>query len=213
MNREYTLAERIRDKLEQHQRELADKQQLLDNEMKEMLEERQRYILVAKHQVESVVKPRMEELVYHFDNAGVEVITGDTVCMCVCEFAHVPRYPASVRLCIALSPNDKGGITARYDLSIFPVLMDYTRNVEESFLLEGNDHSLATWVDDRILDFVDTYLCLETHPIYQKDNLVTDPVCGMRISAIAATSKIEWPGRTIYFCSEVCKEAFSRGEK
>jgi YHS domain-containing protein len=213
MNTEYTLAERIRDKLEQHQRELADKQQLLDNEMKEMLEEQERYVIAAKHQIESVVKPRMEELVRHFDNVEVEVITGDTVCMCVCEFAHIPRFPASVRFGIALSSSEEGRLTARYDLSIFPILMNYTRNAEESFLLEDNDDSLATWVDDRILDFVDTYLRLETHPLYQKDNLVTDPVCGMRISAIAAKCSIEWPGRTIYFCSEVCKEAFSRGEK
>jgi YHS domain-containing protein len=113
-----------------------------------------------------------------------------------------------VRLAIALSAGETENITARYDLSIFPILMDFTRNTEDTFQISGNDDALSGWVEDRILDFIDTYFRLETHPMYQKDNTVVDIVCGMRIPSIAATSTVERHGRIFYFCSEHCKEAF-----
>ncbi len=74
---------------------------------------------------------------------------------------------------------------------------------------KGDHHdSLARWVEDRVLDFLDTYLQLETHPLYQRDNTVTDIVCGMRISSVSAASTVNHHGQTYYFCSEHCKEAF-----
>jgi YHS domain-containing protein len=59
-----------------------------------------------------------------------------------------------------------------------------------------------------MLLFLDTYLQLETHPIYQKDNLVTDPVCGMRMPLVEAAGSIQRDGQEIYFCSQACREAY-----
>ena len=39
-------------------------------------------------------------------------------------------------------------------------------------------------------------------------NEVTDPVCGMRIRPQDAAGTSEFDGRTIYFCSKGCKQAF-----
>jgi len=89
--------------------------------------------------------------------------------------------------------------------------MEYTRNAEDIFPLEGDEEALAGWVEDRILDFLDTYLRLETHPLYQKVNTVIDIVCGMHITSTSATCSVEQHGRTFYFCSEHCKEAFIKG--
>jgi YHS domain-containing protein len=36
----------------------------------------------------------------------------------------------------------------------------------------------------------------------------TDPVCGMRIDPDDAAATAEYQGRTYYFCSEVCHDAF-----
>ncbi len=90
--------------------------------------------------------------------------------------------------------------------------MEYRRDKEEDFPLEGADTAIGLWVEEKIIEFVETYLRLETHPFYQKDNIVIDPVCGMQIYSVATTSKIEFPDRTIYFCSEACKEAFLKGK-
>lgn len=38
--------------------------------------------------------------------------------------------------------------------------------------------------------------------------MVTDPVCGMRIDTDDAVASAEYEGKTYYFCSEVCHEAF-----
>lgn len=202
------LAGRILNRFEQHEHDLADKQQLLDSKMKELLEQRERLSAIARHKIETVILPSMEELVQHFDNSKVEVLHTDADYNCICEFTHTPRFPATVRLGIALLPGNNDSLTARYDLSIHPVLMEYNRNTEETFPLDCDEELLAGWVEDRILEFIDTYLRLETHPFYQKDNTVLDIVCGMRIPSISATSTAERDGRIFYFCSEHCKEAF-----
>lgn len=203
-----TLSDRIRVRLDQHSRELVDQQCLLDDRMQEMLEQRERHLVAAKHGIEAIVRPRMEELLRNFDNASLEVLATDLECLCACEFKHIPRFPATVRLVIALSQGEEENLAARYDLNIFPILMDFTHTQKESFPIAACDVLLASWVDDRILDFIDTYLRLETHPFYQKDNSVLDIVCGMRIPSVAATSTVERHGRIFYFCSEHCKEAF-----
>lgn len=205
------LAERIRNRFEQHRHDLADKQQQLDSRMKELLEQRERASTVAKRKIETVVLPRMEELQRNFDNSKLEILNIDADFSCLCEFAHTSRFPATVRLVIALLPGKDESLTARYDLNIFPVLMEFNRSVEEIFPFEGDEKALAGWVEDRILDFIDTYLRLETHPLYQKDNTVIDIVCGMHIPFTAATSSVVRDGRIFYFCSEHCKDAFIKG--
>jgi Cu2+-exporting ATPase len=47
----------------------------------------------------------------------------------------------------------------------------------------------------------------------EKKELVTDPVCGMKITPETAYSKIEYGGRTVYFCSKHCEEEFKRNSK
>ena len=208
MKKTSSLAERISNRFEQHRHDLADKQQQLDSRMKEMLEQRERLAAIAKSQIESVVLPRMEELARHFDNAKVTVLNIDANSTCIAEFAHTPSYPAIVKLGITLLPGENESLTARYDLSILPELMKFTRNADAIFPLNGEAEDLAGWVEDRILDFINTYLCLETHPLYQKNNTVLDIVCGMHIPVASATSSVERKGRTFYFCSEHCKEVF-----
>ncbi|MGB9080347.1 MAG: YHS domain-containing protein [Desulfuromonadaceae bacterium] len=206
-----SLAERIIKRFEQHEHDIADKQQQLDSKMKEMLEQRERLATIAKQRIETVILPRMEELVRHFDNSKVDVLHAEADYYCVCDFAHTPRFPATVKLVIVLLPGKNDALIARYELSIHPELMEFNHNSEEAFPFDCDEEVLGGWVDDRILEFIDTYLRLETHPFYQKDNTVLDIVCGMRIPSISATSSVEWHGRIFYFCSEHCKDAFIKG--
>jgi len=211
MEKVNSFAERISSRLEQHRHELADKQQQLDGRMKELLDQKERLATIAKRKIDSIILPRMEELALHFDNAKVVALHTDSDYNCLCVFDHTPRFPATVKLLIALRPGKDEHLTARYNLNIFPVLMEFNGNSEEIFPLDCDEELLASWVEDRILEFIDTYLRLETHPFYQKDNTVIDIVCGMRISSTSATSSVEKDGRTFYFCSEHCKDAFIKG--
>ena len=38
--------------------------------------------------------------------------------------------------------------------------------------------------------------------------MVTDPVCGMRIDTDDAAATAEYEGKTCYFCSQGCHDAF-----
>ena len=38
--------------------------------------------------------------------------------------------------------------------------------------------------------------------------MVTDPVCGMRIDPEDAVTTAEYDGKTYYFCSQACHDAF-----
>ena len=44
---------------------------------------------------------------------------------------------------------------------------------------------------------------------YQKDRLVTDPVCGMTLRRTEAAAKLEHGGRVYYFCVTQCRERFA----
>jgi YHS domain-containing protein len=41
------------------------------------------------------------------------------------------------------------------------------------------------------------------------DDLVSDPVCGMKIAPADAVTSIEHEGKTYYFCSQDCADSFS----
>ncbi|MBI1919511.1 MAG: YHS domain-containing protein [Geobacter sp.] len=204
------LSDRITSRLERHQLELGERQSSIDFSMKALLDQQERFASVAQQIIGSVIRPRMEELARHFENAELKVLQGNSGFHCVCDFAHTPRFPATVSFDICLLPGESKDIKVRSDIQIYPILMEYKRDDTMSFPLDGPEEAIGPWVEERIVEFLDTYLRLETHPYYQKDNIVTDPVCGMQISAIAATSKIECGSHTVYFCSDACKEAFSK---
>ena len=39
--------------------------------------------------------------------------------------------------------------------------------------------------------------------------MATDPVCGMHIESEEAAGTIEYEGKTYYFCSQTCHDAFA----
>lgn len=202
------LNDKIAQRLETHRREIDQEQLNLDASMRLLLAQKERLAVHATRLLHGIVLPRMEELLRHFDNGRIELQHGDDHFGCVCEFAHSPHYPATVRFAIVFVPGNDTGYIVRSDLNILPVLMEYPRYQETLFPYDGDDAPLAAWVEDRLLDFVDTYLRLETHPLYQKDNVVVDIVCGMHIPFTAASGSVVHKGRTFYFCSEHCREAF-----
>lgn len=207
------LSTRISNALEKHRAEVSERQKILDGKMGELLAQREAFAAMARRIIQSLIHPRLEELASHFDNASIIEGHGDTDFHCVCKFSHVPRFPATVSLDFSLMPgDDPSQVTIHCGVEILPVLMEYKKNDDLSVAL-NSDEKISLWLEDRIIEFIDIYLRLETDVLYQKDNLVTDPVCGMRISLIEATSTVEWQNRTIYFCSDLCKDTFLKQQR
>ena len=71
-----------------------------------------------------------------------------------------------------------------------------------------DESKVAAWVEERILAFLDAYLQVETVPQNQEENLVADPVCGMRINKVNAAAEVEYHGVKYVFCSEQCRRFF-----
>lgn len=201
------FSEKIQRRLFQQAKEKAQKLLQVDTQMKQLLEKREKFNSAAYRILTSAVSPRMEELSRNFENSKYKV----EGLQCICEFSPTERFPATVSLDFTLSPSGYyERLDIHYGLEITPALMEYMRYDGRTFNLENPscEEEIGQWVEAKIFDFIETYLLLETHPEYQKENYVTDPVCNMRFPVAHAANKIEQEGRTIYFCSEVCKEAF-----
>ena len=123
---------------------------------------------------------------------------------------HCERFPATGELSLILSHDERvENLLVIYRLEILPIFFRFLGSDHEAFPLEVVDEKrLAERVDQRLLAFVDTYLRLEETDQYQSENLVTDPVCGMRINKLYSAAGVEDRGREFYFCTEGCRSKF-----
>lgn len=62
--------------------------------------------------------------------------------------------------------------------------------------------------DMRIIDIADQVYWLEDGRLRQETQLVTDPVCGMKIQEADAFGTANYEGRRYFFCSRTCLEKF-----
>jgi YHS domain-containing protein len=179
--------------------------------MSELDRRHQRFVTVAGRLLSDVVRPRFERVVGFFENAElVEPGPAGHTFDCSCRLKHCDRFPATGELRLTLSHDGRvEQLLVIYHLEILPVFFPFLRDDHEAFPLdEVDERRLAGWVDERLLGFVDTYLRLEETDQYQAENLVTDPVCGMRINKLYSTPTVEDRGRTFYFCTEACRAQF-----
>lgn len=47
----------------------------------------------------------------------------------------------------------------------------------------------------------------------EKKQLLKDPVCDMQVDPKTAAGKVEYEGKTIYFCSKYCEKEFRNNPK
>ncbi len=111
----------------------------------------------------------------------------------------------------ATTDRDVTKMILSYDLDIVPVLMRYDSHSEIEFPLNAVDReAVGRWVDERIVSFVKTYLSLHENDQYLKDEMVEDPVAGVRFPKFAAGAKLEWKGKTYYFIGEETRGEFEK---
>lgn len=205
------FSEKIQHRLFLQEKEKVEKLLRVDKQMKEMLEKRERFHSTAHRILAAVFVPRMRELTRHFENSRLEEPGPAAGFQSTCVFSPTDRFPAKVILNLSVTPSGYfEQMETHYSLGISPALIKYKRYDSQNFNLESAscEEEICLWVETNIFDFIETYLQLETHPEYQKDKFVIDPVCDMRFPISQAAGKVEKNGSIIYFCSEVCKEAF-----
>lgn len=168
-----------------------------------------RFQQTAERLLASVIRPRMEKLAAHFENA--KPLDPRDPLHCVCWFGYSLRCPANLRLDLGLSHDEQiEELIISYELQIVPVFMKYDRHDRLVMPLEAvTDEAVVQWVEDRLIAFVHTYQRLERADRDQGELLVTDPVCGMRLARSDAAATEEYRGHPYYFCSSVCRERFA----
>lgn len=203
------FSEKVKERLAKHRSETVQRQDSLNVEMEKLINSRTTFTSEARRVVTSVILPRIRAVADHFDNADVKDST-DPGLSCACHFAHTARFPATATLTVAIGAGaNYETLDLRQTAEILPEFIDYERHCDLQHPLGmSSDEEIGRWVEERIFRFLDTYLQLETHPVYQKDNLVTDPVCGMSLPLAEAAGSTKRNGQEIYFCSLACRDLY-----
>lgn len=98
-----------------------------------------------------------------------------------------------------------------YDLHVLPILMKMQQHAQAKFPLDNVDsEAVGRWIDDRIVDFVKTYLSLHENENYLKDHMVADPISATRFPKYAAAETLDWNGTKYYFVAKETRAEFEK---
>jgi hypothetical protein len=129
-----------------------------------------RYTTVADRIMEAVIRTGMETLAECFAGAQSPEVQR-TRHTCVCRFPHTPRFPATAAVELGVTRDgDARIVTVEYDLQILPVF--HPINAQARLVMpldEMDEREVARWVEERVLEFVDSYLRLETVEPYREE--------------------------------------------
>ncbi len=210
MDEPASFAERLRSEIEASERRI---QQLREEKLQDF------DLLKARHDrcdreserlVEEIILPRMQELVSAFGKTEfLERDSRDQTTL-VLKFPHSARFPARTTLRMSIAHDQEiKKILIHYDLEILPIFIQYNKHAQLEVPLDSiDDQKIASWVEDRLLEFTKTYLELEFADQYQKANVVTEPVAGLRVSKLICEADCEYQGHRYYFLTEENKEQF-----
>ena len=157
-----------------------------------------------------VWRPRLELLVKKF---GDRVQATPRIVPATRELSlNFQSRLARVRLKFSASTDrDIEKVILSYDLEIIPVLLRFKPHDDVEFPLNAVDkEAVARWIDDRIVDFVQTYFSMGENEIYLKDQMVEDPIAHVRFPKVAAGTTLEWQGQRLYFIGEETRREFEK---
>jgi YHS domain-containing protein len=162
------------------------------------------------NEMSAIWKPRLELLVKKFGDR-VEVKPTVTPSTREASFEFHSRR-GRVRLKFSASTDrDVRKVILAYDLEIIPIFMHYEPHAEIEFPLEAVDRDAAgKWIDDRVVDFVQTYLSMGENEIYMKERMVEDPIAHARFPDFAAGATLEWNGQKFYFIGDETRQEFAK---
>jgi YHS domain-containing protein len=161
-------------------------------------------------ELREIWRPRLELLVKKFEG---RVQTTPRVVPSTRE-ATFNFQSRLARVCLKLSAfadRDIQRLILSYDLDIIPVLMRFKHHDEMEFPLNQVDkEAVSKWLDDRIVEFVQTYFSMGENEIYLKDYMVEDPIAHVSFPKHAAAATLEWEGKKLYFIGEETRQEFEK---
>jgi YHS domain-containing protein len=119
---------------------------------------------------------------------------------------------ARITLRFGVSPDaEVRKLVFTYEVDILPVLMEFNSHDKLELPLETSDEArFAEWLDERIVDFVHTYLALHENQYYLQPQMVVDPIAEVQFPKFAAAAKLERNGQTVYFIDQDTFEEYRR---
>lgn len=204
------LEQQIQTRLNRATARASEHQSHVQQRMAEVDRKSARFNEIARPLVDRQLRPRLQKAASFFDNAEVTPFDERSWNHCTAVFKHTARFPAWTQLDLFVIPDARmDKLLVRYDLSILPIFFQFEGHDSLAVPIEEvSEPSVARWVDQKLVGFVETYLRLEQADEYQRENFVTDPVCGMRFNRNSAVSQVQLSGATYYFCIDECRRRF-----
>ncbi len=205
------FAQRIGERLALTEERRQLRQTHMEQQMGDFERLHRQFTAAADRLMQQVICPRMRKLAEHFDNARFPEGDPSGSHHCLCGLERTDRFPATARLEMAVSHDGNfATVQVHYHLEILPVFFSFKSNDQLAFPLDAvNEEQVVAWVDDRLVEFLDTYLQVEVMDQYQSENTVIDPVCGMHVNKAVAPARMEYLNRTYYFCLDECRQKFA----
>ena len=181
---------------------------VLDAEQQSRLDQVER----AFDELREVWTPRLQLLVKEFGNR-VQATPHVVPSRRDATFYFQSRR-AHVRLMFtAMADRDFQKVILASLLEITPAIVEYKPYGRTEFPLSAVDkEAAAKWIDDRIVDFIKTYLSMGERELCPEDQMVEDPVARVRFPKFAAAATLEREGRQFYFISEDSRRKFEAGQ-
>jgi YHS domain-containing protein len=169
---------------------------------------RQQFDEAARSLIASVIKPRLEALAELFQSARNK--TDEPACRCWCWFASSDRFPVTAKLEFAVEHDESvEHVFVRCEACLMPVFVRFQPHDKLTIRLDGiNPEQVAGWIEERVLEFLKTYLHHDRGQDDLEEDILTDPVCGMRLQRSDVRAQADYRGHPYFFCSTECREKF-----
>jgi YHS domain-containing protein len=164
----------------------------------------------AQAKIVETAKPRLEALAKRAgERAKVTPAVSQTRRAASFEFKS-PK--AQIVLTFSVAPDQQvKRAVVESDLKVVPVLWKFDSHSEFSTPIANVDtDGLTKWLDDRILSFVSLFAEIHESEIFDKAEMVEDPVAKISFPKFAAGATLDHGGKTYFFIDEKTKAEFAR---
>jgi YHS domain-containing protein len=160
--------------------------------------------------IADIIRPRLGVLASNFSNADLDRQVQSHAC--AASFGYCQRFPASARIEFSIEHDDHvEKLVVRCEVRIQPVFLKYEPHDKLVLLIhECDEDQITSWVEQKIISFLTDYERLDRGDETLDVDLVTDPVCGMRLMRSTATGQECYLGHPYFFCAEECREKFMK---
>jgi hypothetical protein len=164
----------------------------------------------AQARVVEIVKPRLEALARRAgERVKVTPSVSQTRRSASFEFKS---SKALIVMTFSVAPDQQvKKAVVECDLKVVPVLWRFDSHSEYATPIDNVDAAgLTKWVDDRILAFVNLFIEIHENELFDKSQMVEDPVAKISFPKFAAGATLEHGGQTHYFIDGTSKGEFAR---